>query len=98
RRIPGCGQPAGVRFPGGGGRAGPGETGMKLRGLLFAATALAASPASAEIALTPVWGDHVVIQRDKPIVVEGRAAPGAKIAASLGEAHGLATADADGRF
>lgn len=71
---------------------------MSLRALLLAASALIASPAAAEVALTPIWGDHVVIQRDQPIVVEGTAAPGAKIAGSLGEAHGLATADAQGRF
>jgi sialate O-acetylesterase len=71
---------------------------MKMRALLLAAGALIASPAAAEIALAPIWSDHIVVQQDKPIVVEGTAAPGAKIAASLGEVHGLATADADGHF
>jgi sialate O-acetylesterase len=71
---------------------------VRLKAILLAAAALAASPAGAEIVLAPVWGDRIVVQQGKPIVVEGTAAPGAKIAASLGEAHGLATADGEGRF
>lgn len=66
-------------------------------GLTFAAFTFACA-ANAAPELSPVWTDNAVIQQGRPIVVEGEAAPGARIAATLGEAHGAATADADGRF
>lgn len=72
---------------------------MRLAAVLLAASGAAlATPAQAEITLDPVWGDHAVIQRGRPIVVEGVAQAGARVAASLGGAHALATAGEDGRF
>ena len=65
---------------------------------LAAAAALVASPALATPALAPVWSDHIVVQRGKPIVVEGTATPGAQISAMLGDARGVTLADGGGRF
>ncbi|KAG5718163.1 hypothetical protein E4T56_gene15754, partial [Termitomyces sp. T112] len=39
---------------------------------------------AASLALSPVWGDHGVIQREAPIVVGGTAMPGAMVKALLG--------------
>ena len=63
-----------------------------LGGALVPATALAAPQ------LAPVWTDHAVIQRDRPIVIEGTAAPGETVTATLGRISGNAKAGADGRF
>jgi len=49
---------------------------MKRR-LPFALVALAcAGPAAAAPELAPLFQDHAVLQRDKPVPVWGRAAPG----------------------
>ena len=69
-----------------------------IRASLALAAFTFACAANAAPELSPVWTDNAVIQRGRPIVVEGNAAPGARISATLGEAHGSATADADGRF
>ena len=54
----------------------------------FAALALAAAllpeAALAQPVLAPVWTDHAVVQRDRPIVVEGASEPDAAIELSLG--------------
>ena len=63
-----------------------------LAGALVPATALAAPQ------LAPVWTDHAVIQRDRPIVIEGTAAPHETVTATLGRVSGSARAGADGRF
>jgi len=68
------------------------KTGLALTALTFAGAASAAP------VLTPVWQDHAVIQRDRPVVVEGTAAPGARVSGTLGRASAGATAEADGRF
>ena len=61
-------------------------------------TLLLSGAASAAPVLSPVWADHAVIQRDKPVVVEGTAAPGAQVSGTLGSAAASANADSDGRF
>jgi len=53
---------------------------------------------AAGVKLAPVFGDHMVIQRDRPIHVRGEAAPGATVDVSLGDRRGTATAGADGRW
>jgi sialate O-acetylesterase len=64
---------------------------------------LAPVAAQAAPVLAPIWGDHAIIQRDRPIVVEGSAQPGEVVSVQLG-ASGSATneatgkADATGRF
>ncbi|MBO9519231.1 MAG: sialate O-acetylesterase [Porphyrobacter sp.] len=57
-------------------------------------------PTAAQAApqLLPIWQDHAVIQRDKPVVVEGTAQPGEKVSATLGTDSASATAGADGSF
>lgn len=60
----------------------------------FAAPALAA-PA---LELGAVWSDHAVIQRDRPVLVEGRAAPNAVVSATLGTERAEGKADAAGDF
>ena len=70
------------------------------RNWLVAVVLVAATPTVAIAApqLAPVWSDHVVLQRDAPIRVEGTAAAGERIAGSLGDRTATAQADAEGRF
>jgi sialate O-acetylesterase len=65
--------------------------------LLLAGLALPAAAIAAPV-LTPVWQDGAVIQRDMPVVVEGFAAPGASVTATLGDTQASAKAAADGGF
>nr|WP_144906338.1 sialate O-acetylesterase [Novosphingobium taihuense] len=54
--------------------------------------------AASTLELGAVWSDHAVIQRDRPVVVEGRAAPGAMVSGTLGSEAAQAKAGADGAF
>jgi sialate O-acetylesterase len=63
-----------------------------LAGTLGPAAALAAPQ------LDPVWTDHAVIQRGRPIVVEGTAAPRSTVEIRLGTQTVQARADRAGRF
>lgn len=71
-----------------------------IRTPLLAAALLSAvsSPAVAAPHLAAVWSDHVVIQRDAPIRVEGTAAARERVSGTLGDATASAQADAQGRF
>ena len=60
--------------------------------------ALLATPALAAPALSPVWTDHAVIQRDRPVVVEGTAKPGETLSGTLGGATAGTKAAKDGSF
>ena len=63
----------------------------------MAASALwATTPASG--LLSPVFGDRMVLQRDRPVQVWGRAAPGAKVEVSFAAQKVEAVADAEGRW
>jgi sialate O-acetylesterase len=66
--------------------------------LVAAALLTAASPALAAPQLAAVWSDHIVVQRDAPIRVEGTAAPRERISGTLGDRSATAQADAQGRF
>jgi sialate O-acetylesterase len=55
-------------------------------------------PAVAEVRVSPLIGDHMVLQRDREIRVFGSATPGEVIEVSLAGASGRASAGADGRF
>jgi sialate O-acetylesterase len=68
------------------------RTGIALSALLMAGAASAAP------VLAPVWSDHAVIQRGKPVVVEGTAEPGERVTATLGRDRASATAADDGSF
>jgi sialate O-acetylesterase len=66
--------------------------------LLSLVAALAAGPAAAGPLLNPVFQDHAVLQRDRPIAVWGEAQPGAEVSVELDGTHARATAAADGRW
>lgn len=74
---------------------------MRARGFR-AGTALVAiclaMPAMAQPLLDPVFGDNAVLQRDQPIHVHGRTAPGERVLGRLGDTTSRAMADRDGRF
>ncbi|HEY1606235.1 MAG TPA: sialate O-acetylesterase [Allosphingosinicella sp.] len=57
-----------------------------------------ALPAAAAPRLDPLFGDHAVLQRDRPIVVTGIAAAGENVSATLGPSQSSGHADAGGRF
>lgn len=69
-----------------------------LLGLLaFLLLGLIAPPASARDALlNPMFQDHAVLQRDKPIAVYGRAKPGTEVKVRLGSAEQAARANEAG--
>lgn len=59
----------------------------------------AAAPASAAVELASVFGDGMVLQRDRPIAVWGRAEPGEKVTVTLaGRSATARAAAADGRW
>ena len=70
---------------------------MKLAALLLAGAFVPASALAAP-QLDPVWTDHAVIQRGRPIMIEGSATPGERVSAALGRITGSAKAGSDGRF
>lgn len=69
-----------------------------IRPALLIAAAFLPAAALAAPQLSAAWSDHAVIQRDAPIVFEGRAAPGETVTGTLGGESATALADAAGRF
>ncbi|MEI7899978.1 MAG: sialate O-acetylesterase [bacterium] len=65
---------------------------------VFAFALLHALAAQAEVALPGVFGDHMVLQRDKPVPVFGTAAPGEKVAVKFHGQSLTTTADARGAW
>jgi sialate O-acetylesterase len=59
---------------------------------------LLASAASAAPTIDPQYGDHAVIQRDKPVLLSGGAAPNEPVVVSFGGATRRAKTDAAGRW
>lgn len=57
-----------------------------------------AAPVAAQPVLDPVFGDHAVLQREHPIAVRGRTAPGETVTGRLGQAEASTRADGEGRF
>ncbi|WP_284734637.1 sialate O-acetylesterase [Sphingosinicella terrae] len=55
-------------------------------------------PALAEVRLDPLFSDHAVLQRGRPIPVWGTADPGERITVSLGETRQSVTADGAGAW
>lgn len=51
-----------------------------------------------DVVLSPLFSDHAVLQRDKPLPVWGTAEPGEKVAVSLGTQKGTGVAGPDGRW
>lgn len=70
------------------------------RASAFAALLTAASPLAVQAAPQPgaAYGDHMVLQRGQPIIIEGRSSPGAEVTGTLGAERQTSRADAEGRF
>ena len=66
--------------------------------LFLAALVLGAGSAHDGVSLPKIFGDRVVLQRDRPVSVWGHAAPGEKIAVRFAGQGKTAVADADGRW
>lgn len=64
---------------------------------LLVSFGLAAGPLPA-LTLPAVFSDHMVLQRDRPVVVWGEADPGEEVTVRFGGHRATATADADGRW
>ena len=54
--------------------------------------------AAAEVALSEVFGDHMVMQRDVPLPIWGRAASREQVRVSFGDATATTVANEDGRW
>lgn len=63
-----------------------------------ALAAVAAAPASAALRLDPMFSDHAVIQRDRPVTITGRAEPGEVVSVTFSSQSQQVRADGDGRF
>ena len=72
----------------------PMRSGLVLLLMLLAAGAHAQAPSL----LNPMFQDHGVLQRGRPIAIWGHAASGEVVSVSLGGASARATADAAGRW
>src|SRR4051812_7718444 len=56
------------------------------------------STAKAEVDVGPLVGEHMVVQRDRPLRVAGTAAPGEAVTATIAAAKAATKADANGRW
>ena len=63
-----------------------------------AAACLAAVSARADVTLSPLFSDHAVLQRDRPLPVWGWAEPGGTVSVTLGKETGTAEAGKDGKW
>ena len=73
---------------------------MKFPSALFVVSLFGplAVPAWADVSLAPLFSDHAVLQRDKPIPVWGRADAGEKIVVTFAGQSQQTTAGGDGRW
>ena len=74
---------------------------MRIRLLLlckFAALLSVPLLTRGEITLGPIFKDHAIVQRDKPLPIWGRAAPGEKVTVAFRGQSLNATADTNGRW
>jgi len=60
--------------------------------------ALASAAQAAEVRLGAPFGDHMVVQRDRPLRVWGQAGPGADVDVRFGSRRATTTAGPDGRW
>src|SRR3954464_2547975 len=60
--------------------------------------ALASAAPAAEVKLGAPFGDHMVVQRDRPLRVWGQATPGAGVDIRFGPRRAAARAGPDGRW
>jgi sialate O-acetylesterase len=56
------------------------------------------APVQAELKMSPVFGDHMVLQRNRPVHVWGWTTPGQKVQAAINGQSVSGTAGSDGRF
>src|SRR5262245_32269937 len=54
--------------------------------------------ARAEVKVDALIGDHMVVQRDRPLRLSGTAAPGEAVTATIAAAKASTKADANGRW
>src|SRR3954469_14985103 len=71
---------------------------MSARSLLILLATTVASAAAAAPTIDPQFGDHAVIQRDRPVILSGDAAAGQQVTVDFGGAQQSATADSAGRW
>lgn len=57
-----------------------------------------AMPVCAALTLDTMFGDHAVIQRDRPVIISGKADPSEKITITLGREMQAVAADVQGHF
>jgi len=69
---------------------------MVSRARIAVALLLAAAPARADVEVAALFGAGMVLQRDRPIEVWGRAQPGERVDVSIAVRSGTAVADAKG--
>ena len=60
--------------------------------------AIKPQPAHADVKVSALWSDGVIVQRQKPIAVWGTADAGEKVTVTLGAATSSATTDKDGKW
>lgn len=56
------------------------------------------APLRAEVTLAPLFADHAVLQREKPVRIWGRGEPRERVTVSFGGATATGVADPDGRW
>jgi sialate O-acetylesterase len=59
---------------------------------------LAGVHASAQLRLSPIFGDHMILQRDKPLKIWGDAGNGETIRITIGQSKGKVIADKNGHW
>lgn len=64
----------------------------------FFTAAAAAAPARADVTLAPVFGDHAVLQRDRPLLVWGAAAAGEEVVVTFADRRASVVTPAGGRW
>ena len=71
---------------------------MSARSLLILVAPARVRRALAAPTLDPQYGDHAVVQRDKPMILSGTAAPGEQLTVTFAGAKARQRADASGRW
>jgi sialate O-acetylesterase len=66
--------------------------------LALAGATMLARPVRADVKVDALIGDHMVVQRDRPVRLGGSAAPGEAVTATLAAGKATAKADARGRW
>ncbi|HTJ79378.1 MAG TPA: sialate O-acetylesterase [Rariglobus sp.] len=70
----------------------------RLSHVAFFASLFFCLSSSAEVSLNPLFGDHMVLQRERPVPVWGKASPGEKVSVVFGAETKTTSAGADGKW